>query len=79
MANKMKLNKLESECVENKFLMLPNIQIYKVVKRTEDGFVASIKMNDGYEFNINVYLMNRVYPSTIVDLIRKIDKRMMLM
>ncbi len=74
MANKVNLNKLESECVENKFLMLPNIQIYKVVKRTEDGFVASIKTNDGYEFNINVYLMNRVYPSTIVDLIRKIDK-----
>ncbi len=72
--NRVKLNKLESECVENKFLKMPNIQTYKIVKRTANGFVASIKMDDGYEFNINVYLMNRVYPSTIVDLIRKIDE-----
>ena len=70
----MKFNRIGLECVENKFLRLPNIQKYEVVHRTEDGFIASVEMDDGYEFSINVFLLNRVYPSTIMRLIEKQDK-----
>ena len=45
----MKLDRIGLECVENKFLKLPNIQKYEVVHRTEDGFIASVEMDDGYE------------------------------
>ena len=49
----VKLDRIGLECVENKFLKLPNIQKYEVVQRTEDGFIASVEMDDGYEFQIN--------------------------
>ena len=61
-------------CVENKFLKLPNIQKYEVVSRTEDGFIASVEMDDGYEFHIDACFLNRVFPSTIIKLIEKQDK-----
>lgn len=70
----MKLDRIGLECVEKKFLKLPNIQKYEVVHRTEDGFIASVEMDDGYEFNINAYFLNRVFPSTIMELIEKQDK-----
>ena len=38
------------ECVENKFLKLPNIQKYEVDRRTVDGFIASVEMDDGFVF-----------------------------
>lgn len=69
----MKLDRIGLECVENKFLKLPNIQKYEVVRRTEGGFIASVEMDDGYEFNINVRFLNRVFPSTIMELIEKQD------
>ena len=47
---KVKTDRYGLECVENKFLKLPNVQKYEVVKRTEDGFVASVEMDEGYEF-----------------------------
>ena len=67
----MKLDRIGLECVENKFLKLPNIQKYEVVHRTEEGFVASVEMDDGYEFQINACFLNRVFPSTIIGLIEK--------
>ena len=70
----MKLDRIGLECVENKFLKLPNIQKYEVVHRTEDGFIASVEMDDGYEFHINASFFNRVFPSTIMKLIEKQDK-----
>ena len=70
----MKLDRNGLECVEKKFLKLPNIQKYEVVHRTEDGFIASVEMDDGYEFNINACFLNRVFPSTIMELIEKQDK-----
>ena len=70
----MKLDRMGLECVENKFLRLPNIQKYEVVHRTQDGFIASVEMDDGYEFHINACFMNRVFPSTIMKLIEKQDK-----
>ncbi len=62
------------ECVENKFIKLPNVQKYEVVQRGEDGFIASVKMDDGYEFKINAYCLNNVFPSTIMKLMEKQDK-----
>lgn len=70
----MKLDRIGLECVENKFLKLPNIQKYEVVHRTEDGFTASVEMDDGYEFNINACFRNRVFPSTVMELIEKQDR-----
>ena len=67
----MKLDRIGLECVENKFLKLPNIQKYEVVSRTEDGFIASVEMDDGYEFQINAYFLDRVFPSTVIKLIEK--------
>ena len=49
----MKIDRIGLESVENKFLKLPNIQKYEVVQRSENGFIASVEMDDGYEFHIN--------------------------
>ena len=65
----MKIDRIGLECVENKFLKLPNIQKYEVVHRTEDGFIASVEMDDGYEFHIDACFLNRVFPSIIIKLI----------
>jgi hypothetical protein len=70
----VKLDRNGLECVEKKFLKIPNIQKYEVIHRAEDGFVASVEMDDGYEFNINAYFVNRVFPSTIMELIEKQNK-----
>lgn len=70
----MKLDRNGLECVEKKFLKLPNIQKYEVIHRTEDGFIASVEMDDGYEFNINASFFSNVFPSTVMRLIEKRDK-----
>lgn len=70
----MKLDRVGLACVENKFLKLPNIQKYEVVSRTEDGFIASVEMDDGYEFQIYASFLNRVFPSTVIKLIEKQNK-----
>ena len=70
----MKLDRNGLECVGKKFLKLPNIQKYEVIHRTEDGFIASVEMDDGYEFEINASFFNKVFPSTVMGLIKKQDK-----
>ena len=70
----MKIDRIGLECVENKFLKLPNIQKYEVIHRTEGGFIASVEMDDGYEFQINAYFLDRVFPSTVIKLIEKQNK-----
>lgn len=70
----MKLDRVGLACVENKFLKLPNIQKYEVVSRTEDGFISSVEMDDGYEFQIYASFLNRVFPSTVIKLIEKQNK-----
>ena len=47
------------ECVAKKFLKLPNIQKYEVSTLTEYGFDAVIEMDDGFEFKIHVYTMQK--------------------
>ena len=70
----MKIDRIGLECVENKFLKLPNIQKYEVIHRTEGGFIASVEMDDGYEFQINAYFLDRVFPSTVIKLFEKQNK-----
>ena len=70
----MKVNREGLKCVEDKFLKLPNIQKYEVIQRTEEGFTASIEMDDGYEFKLNAYVVQRVFPSTVLQLIEKKNK-----
>lgn len=64
-------NRQEIECVESKFLKLPNIQKYEVERRTEDGFVASVEMDDGFVFKIYAYSIQQAFPSTVMQLIEK--------
>lgn len=64
----------EMECVAGKFLKLPNVQKYEVERKTENGFIASVEMEDGYEFKIYAYSVHRVYPSTVMQLIEKSRK-----
>lgn len=59
------------ECVEKKFLRLPNIQKYEVEQRTEEGFIASVEMDDGFTFKIHAYSLQQVFPSTVMQLIEK--------
>lgn len=67
----MKHCKAEFDCVENKFLRLPNVERYDIVHKTKEGFVAQIEMEDGYEFLLNVYAYSEVFPSTAIELIEK--------
>ncbi|MCI9142214.1 MAG: hypothetical protein HFH87_06260 [Lachnospiraceae bacterium] len=59
------------ESVGNKFLQLPNIQRYEIDRKTKDGFIASVEMDDGFEFKIYAFLMQQIYPSTVMKLIEK--------
>jgi len=70
----VKLDRTGLEYVANKLLKLPNIQKYEVVHRTENGFIACVEMDDGYKFHIKACFLNRVFPSTIMELIEKQDK-----
>lgn len=59
------------ECVAKKFLKLPNIQKYEVSALAEYGFIATIEMDDGFEFKIHVYTMQNSYPSIVMQLLEK--------
>ncbi len=59
------------ECVENKFLRLPNIPKYEADRRTEEGFVASVEMDDGFEFKLYARFIQQAFPSTVMQLIEK--------
>lgn len=59
------------ECVAQKMLKLPNIQKYEVIRKTEEGFIASVEMDDGFEFKIYAHLLQKAYPSTVMQLIEK--------
>ena len=59
------------ECVAKKFLKLPNIQKYEVSALTGYGFDADIEMDDGYEFKIHVYIVQKSYPSVVMQLLEK--------
>lgn len=40
-------------------------------RRTEDGFIASVEMEDGFVFKIHAYFLQQVFPSTVMQLIEK--------
>lgn len=62
------------ECVAQKFLKLPNVQKYEVSALTEYGFNAIIEMEDGFEFKICVYTLQKSYPSFVVQLLEKRER-----
>lgn len=64
----------EMECVAKKFLKLPNIQKYEVRTLNEYGFIAAIEMDDGFEFTIHVYVVEKSYPSVVLQLLEKMKK-----
>ena len=72
---KMKIEKQAIECVEEKFLKIPNIEKYEVVTKVEYGFIAVVEMNDGYEFQMHAYVFQQVFPSTVMNLIEKQKNR----
>lgn len=59
------------ECVAKKFLKLPNLQKYEVSVVTEYGFIASIEMDDGFEFKIHAYVILKSYPSIVKQILEK--------
>lgn len=59
------------DCIAKKILILPNVRNYEVNMKTEDGFVALVEMEDGFEFKIRAYVLPKVYPSTVLQLIEK--------
>lgn len=65
------------ECVAKKFLKLPNVQKYEVNALTGYGFDSVIEMDDGFEFEIHVYTMQKSYPSIVMQLLEKkeVDKK----
>lgn len=56
---------------ESKLLKLPNIQKYEVDRRTADGFIASVEMDNGFAFKIHAYSLQQAFPSTVLQLIEK--------
>lgn len=62
------------ECVEKKFLKLPNIQKYEITQRTDDGFIASVEMDDGFVFKIYAFFLQQAFPSTVMQLMEKKNK-----
>lgn len=67
----VKVDRRAIECIENKFLRLPNVQKYEIIEKTENGFLASVEMEDGYEFVINAFVTAQVFPSSVIQLIDK--------
>lgn len=67
----MKVDRLAIECIENKFLRLPNVQKYEIMEKTERGYLAAVEMEDGYEFVINAVVIAQVFPSTVIQMIDK--------
>ena len=70
----VKLERRALECVEEKFLKIPNVEKYEVLRKEENGFIALIEMEDGYEFRLSANVIQQVYPSTVVGLIKSTKK-----
>lgn len=71
----MKNQKSGFDYLTKKFLQLPNIEKIEYIMKTEKGFICSVEMSDGYEFKINAYVILRAFPSDVMQLIDKQDKR----
>jgi len=61
----------EIDYISNKFLCLPNVQKFEVVSRQEKKFISEIEMEDGYSFRMTGFLLDRVYPGTIVEILNQ--------
>ncbi len=69
----MKTYYKEQEIVADRFLKLPIVQNYEVREKMRDGFIASIELDDGYEFALIVYVMQEAYPAQVLEKIRNIS------
>lgn len=69
----MKTHYKEPEIVADRFLRLPIVQKYEVCEKKQDGFIANIELNDGYEFALIVYVMREAYPAQVMEKIRNIS------
>lgn len=49
---KMKSYYKEQEIVADRFLRLPIVQKYGVCEKMQDGFIANIELDDGYEIKL---------------------------
>lgn len=38
----------------------------------QDGFIANIELDDGYEFALIVYVMQEAYPAQVMEKVRNI-------
>jgi len=57
-----------SKYVIEKFLKLPNVQMCEKIGRSDDQFIISVEMDDGFVFRICAYILQRAYPSKILQL-----------
>ena len=68
------ISKNGTECLENKFLKIPNVQKFDFCHKTQNGCVVLVEMNDGYEFRINLHTMQDAYPSTVLQLVERLKE-----
>ena len=64
----------EQEILANRFMRLPIVQKYEVCEKMQDGFIANIELDDGYEFALIVYVMQEAFPAQVLEKIRNISK-----
>lgn len=60
----------EQEIIADKFLKLPVVQKYEVAEKRMDGFFAEVELEDGYEFNLLVSVMENAYPALVKEKIK---------
>ena len=58
--------------VADRFLRLPIVQKYEVCEKMQDGFIANIELDDGYEFALILYVMQEAYPAQVMEKVRNI-------
>lgn len=63
----------EQEITADRFLRIPIVQKYEVREKMQDGFIANIELDDGYEFVLFVYVMREAYPAQVMEKIRNIS------
>ena len=72
---RMKVNAIGLELIKDKLLKLPNIKKYETIYNTGNNYVMNVEMDDGYRFNINVYLFDIVYPSIIMNYLKSQEEK----
>ncbi len=70
--NRVKLMKIsEIDLVSKKLLSIPNVQKFETIIMKDNKFTAKIEMEDGYTFKVMGIHLERVYPGTVIDIIKR--------